>query len=160
MAAATLIEPPKDVPLKDPKDWQIIGKSAKRLDTRDKTTGKMVYGVDVKLPGMLNATIKACPVFGGKLRSFRRRQGRQMPGVKKVVPVGDDAVAVVADTWWHQDGFMDTLPIVWDNGENAKVSSGHRQLAEGRPRRRTSTFIGNQSGDVKAACSRGQDGGG
>src|SRR5450830_1748324 len=56
--AAALIEPPKDVPLKDPKDWKIIGKSVKRLDTVDKTTGKMVYGVDVKLPGMLNATIK------------------------------------------------------------------------------------------------------
>ena len=69
-AAAALIEPPKDVQLKDPKDWKIIGKSVKRLDTRDKTTGKMIYGIDVKLPGMLNATIKACPVFGGKLKSF------------------------------------------------------------------------------------------
>ena len=65
-AAAALIEPPKDVQLKDPKDWKIIGKSVKRLDTRDKTTGKMIYGIDVKLPGMLNATIKACPVFGAR----------------------------------------------------------------------------------------------
>ena len=68
--------PPTDVQLKDPKDWKIIGKSVKRLDTADKTTGKMIYGIDVKLPGMLNATIKACPVFGGKFEELRRRQGR------------------------------------------------------------------------------------
>ena len=64
------IEPPKEVPLKDPKDWKVIGKSVKRLDTVDKTVGKMMYGADVRLPGMLNAAIKACPVFGGKVKSF------------------------------------------------------------------------------------------
>jgi isoquinoline 1-oxidoreductase beta subunit len=68
-AAAALIEPPKEVPLKDPKDWKVIGKSVKRLDTVDKTVGKMMYGADVRLPGMLNAAIKACPVFGGKVKS-------------------------------------------------------------------------------------------
>src|SRR5450759_5183964 len=87
--AAALIEPPKDVPLKDPKDWKIIGKSVKRLDTVDKTTGKMVYGIDVKLPGMLNATIKACAVFGGKVKSFDAAKVAAMKGVKTVVPVGD-----------------------------------------------------------------------
>ncbi|MGA7186115.1 MAG: molybdopterin cofactor-binding domain-containing protein, partial [Pseudolabrys sp.] len=69
-AAAAQIEPPKEVPLKDPKDWKVIGKSVKRLDTVDKTVGKMMYGADVRLPGMLNAAIKACPVFGGKVKSF------------------------------------------------------------------------------------------
>jgi isoquinoline 1-oxidoreductase beta subunit len=82
-AAAAQIEPPKDVPLKDPKDWKLIGKSVKRLDTADKTVGKMMYGVDVKLPGMLNATIKACPVFGGKLKSFDAAKVESMKGVKK-----------------------------------------------------------------------------
>ena len=122
-AAAAKIEPPKDVKLKDPKDWKIIGKSVKRLDTRDKMTGKQVYGIDVKLPGMLNAAIKACPVFGGKLKSFDADKVASMPGVVKVVPVGDNAVAVVADTWWHAKTALDALPIVWDNGANAKVSS-------------------------------------
>jgi len=152
-AAAALIEPPKDVPLKEPKDWKIIGKSVKRLDTRDKTTGKMVYGVDIKLPGMLNATIKACPVFGGKLRSFDADKVAKMPGVKKVVPVGDDAVAVVADTWWHAKTALDTLPIVWDNGDNAKVSSQSiaNWLKEGLDAEQA--FIGNQSGDVKAGLA-------
>ena len=68
--AAAKLEPPKDVKLKDPKDWKIAGKPLKRLDTADKVTGKLVYGVDIKLPGMLNAAIKDCPVFGGKLKSF------------------------------------------------------------------------------------------
>ena len=152
-AAAALIEPPKDVPLKEPKDWKIIGKSVKRLDTRDKTTGKMIYGVDIKLPGMLNATIKACPVFGGKLRSFDADKVAKMPGVKKVVPVGDDAVAVVADTWWHAKTALDALPIVWDNGDNAKVSSQSiaNWLKEGLDAEQA--FIGNQSGDVKAGLA-------
>ena len=111
------------MPLKDPKDWKIIGKSVKRLDTVDKTVGKMMYGADVKLPGMLNAAIKACPVFGGKAKSFDAAKVELMKGVKKVVPVGDYAVAVVADTWWHAKTALDALPIVWDPGENAKVSS-------------------------------------
>ena len=95
----------------------------------------MIYGIDVKLPGMLNATIKACPVFGGKLKSFDAAkvagdEGRR----RRCVPVGDNAVAVVADTWWHAKTALDALPIVWDNGENAKVSSAiDRRVAEGRP---------------------------
>ena len=95
----------------------------KRLDTVDKTTGKMIYGIDVKLPGMLNAAIKDCPVFGGKLKSFDEAKIAGMKGVKKVVPVDDNAVAVVADTWWHAKTALDALPIVWDEGDNAKVSS-------------------------------------
>jgi isoquinoline 1-oxidoreductase subunit beta len=152
-AAAALVEPPKDVQLKDPKDWRIIGTSVKRLDTRDKTTGKMVYGIDVKLPGMLNATIKACPVFGGKLKSFDADKVASMRGVVNVLPVGDKAVAVVADTWWHAKTALDALPIVWDNGENAKVSSESiaQWLKEGLDAEQA--FIGNQSGDVKAGLA-------
>ena len=93
--AAAKIEPPKDVKLKDPKDWTIAGKPLKRLDTADKVTGKQMYSIDVKLPGMLCAAIKDCPVFGGKLKSFDAAKVKGMPGVKKVVQVGDDAVAVI-----------------------------------------------------------------
>jgi len=152
-AAATLIEPPKDIQLKDPKDWKIIGKSVNRLDTRDKTTGKMIYGIDVKLPGMLDATIKACPVFGGKLKSFDADKVSSMRGVVKVLPVADYAVAVVADTWWHAKAALDALPIIWDNGENAKVSSASiaKWLKEGLDAEQA--FIGNQSGDVKAGLA-------
>src|SRR5262245_1991393 len=92
--AAAKLEPPKEVPLKDPKDWKIAGKPMKRLDTADKVTGKMTYGSDLKLPGMLNAAVKACPVFGGKVKSFDAAKVASMKGVKKVVQVGDTAVAV------------------------------------------------------------------
>src|SRR5215469_12694180 len=92
-AAASKVEPPADIKLKDPKDWKIIGKGVKRLDTPDKVQGKTVYGIDVKLPGMLNAAIKAAPVFGAKLKSFDAAKIASMRGVKKVVQVEDNAVA-------------------------------------------------------------------
>ncbi|MGF6311064.1 isoquinoline 1-oxidoreductase beta subunit [Bradyrhizobium sp. i1.8.4] len=152
--AAAKLEPPADVKLKDPKDWTIAGKGLKRLDTVDKTTGKMTYGIDVKLPGMLNAAIKDCPVFGGKLKSFDEAKIAGMKGVKKVVQVGDSAVAVVADTWWHAKTALDALPIVWDEGDNAKVSSETiaKWLAEGLDNAQPA-YVGNQNGDAKAAIS-------
>jgi len=152
--AAAKLEPPTDVKLKDPKDWTIAGKGLKRLDTVDKTTGKMTYGIDVKLPGMLNAAIKDCPVFGGKVKSFDEAKIANMKGVKKVVPVGDSAVAVVADTWWHAKTALDALPIVWDEGDNAKVSSETiaKWLAEGLDNAQPA-YVGNQNGDAKAAIA-------
>src|SRR6516162_6833866 len=121
--AAAKIEPPKDVKLKDPKDWKIAGKGVKRLDSPDKVTGKQVYGADLKLPGMLTAAIKDCPVQRGKIKSFDAAKVTSMPGVKKVVQVGDSGVAVVADSWWQAKTALDALPVVWDEGQNAKVSS-------------------------------------
>src|SRR6266446_5249311 len=120
--AAAKLEPPKEVKLKDPKDWKIAGKPLKRLDTLDKLTGKPLYGIDVKLPGMLSAAVKECPVFGGKVKSLDAAKVAGMPGVKKVVQSGDAAVAVVADTWWQAKTALEALPIVWDEGPNAKVS--------------------------------------
>src|SRR5262249_21311269 len=119
--AAAKIEPPKEVALKDPKDWRIAGKPLKRLDTLPKVTGEQVYGIDLKLPGMLCAAIKDCPVFGGKLTSFDAAKVQGMPGVKHVVKVGDSAVAVVADSWWQAKTALDALPAIWDEGPNAKV---------------------------------------
>src|SRR6195256_5452871 len=81
--AAARLEPPTDVKLKDPKDWKLVGKGVKRLDTADKVTGKMTYGIDVKLPGMLNAAIKDCPVFGGKLKGFDEAKVMNLKGVNK-----------------------------------------------------------------------------
>ncbi|MBR0872016.1 xanthine dehydrogenase family protein molybdopterin-binding subunit [Bradyrhizobium tropiciagri] len=152
--AAAKIEPPADVKLKDPKDWTIAGKGLKRLDTVDKTTGKMIYGADIKLPGMLNAAIKDCPVFGGKVKSFDAAKIANMKGVKKVVQVGDSGVAVVADTWWHAKTALDALPIVWDEGDNAKVSSETiaKWLAEGLDNAQPA-YVGNQNGDAKAAIA-------
>src|SRR6267154_6446169 len=121
--AAAKIEPPNDIPLKDPKTWTIAGQPLKRLDTVDKVTGKMMYGADVKLPGMLLAAIKDCPVFGNKLVSFDDSKVKAMKGVKHVLKVGDSAVAVVADTWWQAKVALDALPVTWTEGPNNKVSS-------------------------------------
>lgn len=152
-AAAAKLEPPKDVPLKDPKDWTIAGKPLPRLDTADKTNGKKIYGMDFKLPGMLNAAIKDCPVFGGKVKSFDAAAIKAMPGVRHVLPVGDSAVTVVADTWWQAKTALDALPIVWDEGEHAKVSSESLAawLKEGLDA--PTAVVGNQNGDVKAAIA-------
>lgn len=152
--AAAKLTPPADVKLKDPKDWRLIGKGLLRLDTTDKTTGTMVYGIDVKLPGMLNAAIKDCPVFGGKVKSFDEAKVAGMKGVKKVVKVGDSAIAVVADTWWHAKTALEALPIVWDEGDNAKVSSETiaKWLAEGLDDAQPA-YVGNKNGDVKAAIA-------
>ena len=123
-AAAAKLEPPdaKTIKLKDPKDWKIIGKPMKRIDTADKLDGSKIYGIDVKLPGMLCAAIKDCPVFGGKLASYDESKIAGRPGVRKVVRVKDSAVAVVADTWWRAKAALDALPIVWDEGPNASQS--------------------------------------
>ena len=88
----------------------------KRLDTADKLDGSKRYAIDVRVPGMLNAAIKSCPVFGGKLVSFDDAAIAKRPGVKGAVRVNDSTVAVVADTWWHAKSALDALPIVWDEG--------------------------------------------
>ena len=151
--AAAKLPPPQDIPLKDPKDWKVAGKSVKRLDTAEKLTGKQVYGVDLQLPGLLNAAIKDCPIFGGKVKSFDAAGAMKMPGVKKVVQVGDTAVAVVADTWWRAKTALDTMAIEWDEGPHAKVSSASiaAMLKEGLEAREAA--VGNKVGDVEAALA-------
>jgi isoquinoline 1-oxidoreductase beta subunit len=151
--AAARLEPPKEVKLKDPKEWKVIGKPVKRLDTADKVTGKQVYGFDLKLPGMLNAAIKECPVFGGKVKSFDAARVANLRGVKKVLQVGDSAVAVVADHWWNAKTALDQLPVVWDEGPNAKVSSATiaEMLKAGLDAEQA--FVGNKEGDAKAALA-------
>jgi isoquinoline 1-oxidoreductase beta subunit len=151
--AAAKLDLPKDIPLKDPKQWKVIGKSVLRLDTADKVTGKQLYGSDVKLPGMLNAAIKASPVFGGKVKSVDSAKVMGMKGVRKVVQVRGVAVAVVADTWWQAKTALDALPIVWDEGPHAKVSSASiaKMLDEGLAS--DQVFVHNQNGDSKAALA-------
>src|SRR6185503_9541556 len=132
---------------------KVIGKPIKRLDTRDKVTGKQVYGFDLKLPGMLNAAIKECPVFGGKVKSFDAARVAGMKGVKKVLQVGETGVAVVADTWWQAKVALDALPIVWDEGPNAKVSSASIAEILKAGLDAEQAFVGNQAGDAKAAIA-------
>ena len=152
-AEAAKLEPPKDIELKDPKDWKIAGKPLKRLDTADKVNGKQVYGIDLRFPGMLTATIRDCPVPGGKVKSFDAAKVEGMRGVKKVVPVGDTAVAVVGDSFWNARTALAALPIVWDEGPNVKVTSATiaDMLKEGLDAEQA--FVGNKAGDAKAALA-------
>ena len=114
--------PPKDVALKDPKDFVLIGKPLKRLDTPDKVNGKAVYGIDAILPDMKFATLKACPVFGGKVGKVDDSAAKKIPGVQKIV-VLDDLVAVVGDHMWAAKKGLDALVVDWDEGPNARLSS-------------------------------------
>ena len=122
-AAASKLSVPTEVRLKDPKDWKLAGKRLARLDTVDKTTGAQVFGMDLKLPGMLCAAIRACPVFGGQLKSFDAAAVTRRRGVRHVVRVGDNAVAVVADTWWQARTAVEALPVEWNLGAHAQADS-------------------------------------
>jgi len=153
-AAAAKIEPPKEVKLKDPKDWKIAGKGLKRLDTRDKLTGAQIYGIDLKLPNMLTATIRDTPVNGGTLKSFDAAKVEKMPGVKKVVAIDNRAVAVIANSYWQARTALAALPVEWDPGPGGKVSSSDiaAMLAEGQTA--TQAFVGNTAGDAKGAIEK------
>jgi isoquinoline 1-oxidoreductase subunit beta len=153
-AAAKLTAPDaKTITLKDPRSWKIAGKPVKRLDTADKLNGSKVYAIDVKLPGMLCAAIKDCPVFGGKVAGYDETKILGRTGVRKVVKVKDTAVAVVADTWWRANAALDELAIVWEEGPNAAQSSATiaARLAEGLT---ASTTNGErQNGDAPHAIA-------
>ena len=152
VAAGKVTAPvPANVALKDPKDWKLAGKRLARLDTVDKTTGAQIYGMDLKLPGMLNAAVKDSPVFGGKVKSFNAAAIASRPGVKKVIQVNPTMVAVIADTWWHAKTALDALPIEWDNGDNAKASSAEFAKVLRTALDAPDGVMGNQNGDIKAA---------
>ena len=108
--------------LKDVKDFALIGKPLKRLDTPDKVNGQAVYGIDAMLPNMKFATLKACPVFGGKVAKVDDSAARKVPGVRKIV-VADDFVAVVGDHMEPPREGLEALAIDWDEGPNARVNS-------------------------------------
>ncbi|MGF1526741.1 MAG: molybdopterin cofactor-binding domain-containing protein [Candidatus Competibacterales bacterium] len=152
-AAAAKLLPPTEVTLKDPSQWKVAGQPLKRLDTAPKLVGAQVYAADLSLPGMLNAAIKQCPVFGGTLASFDASAIEDRPGVRAVVQVDDHAVAVVADTWWQAKTALDALPITWDEGPNAQVSSASIDafVAEGLDA--ADAFVGNENGDVEQALA-------
>ena len=123
--AAAKLTPPdsKSIQLKDPHTWKVAGQPMKRLDTADKLDGAKVFAIDVNLPGMLCAAVKACPVFGGKLVSYDAAKVNTRAGVRGVVKVNDATLAVVADTWWRAKSALDALPIVWDEGAGATQNS-------------------------------------
>ena len=151
-AARLPVPDAQTIVLKDPKTWTLIGKSVPRLDTLDKVTGAQVYGLDLRMKDMLTATITQCPVFGGKLKAFDDKQARGMPGVVRLVAVGDNAVAVVAKTFWQAKTAMEKVKIDWDKGPNAKIQQADilKSLEEGLSAQQA--FVGNTQGDIAAAA--------
>ena len=119
--AAGRMPVPENPPIKDPKDFKIVGKRTKRLDTPAKVNGKAEFGIDVKLPGMVYASLAQCPVIGGKVKSFDGAKAKAVAGVIDVVQISD-GVAVVASSWWQAKKARDLLTIQWDEGVGATLS--------------------------------------
>ncbi|NUU43495.1 xanthine dehydrogenase family protein molybdopterin-binding subunit [Tardiphaga robiniae] len=152
--AAGKLTPPKEVALKDPKDFSVIGKPLKRFDTPDKVNGKTIYGIDAMVPGMSFATLAQCPVFGGKLAKADDRAAKKIPGVRQIV-VLDDLVAVVGDHMWAAKSGLEALDITWDEGPNAKISSkdiwAHLRTAS-----ETDGVIAKSVGDIAKGLATGE----
>jgi isoquinoline 1-oxidoreductase beta subunit len=119
--AAAKLPVPQNVPLKDPKDFKIIGTAVKRLDSPEKVDGTATFGLDVRLPDMVYAAIANCPVFGGKLASVDDTNAKKIPGVRQVVKI-DNAVAVIGDHTWAAKRGLQALDIQWNEGADAKLS--------------------------------------
>lgn len=126
--AASKLPVPEKVALKDPKDFTIIGKATRRLDTPAKTNGTAEFGIDVRLPGMVYASLEQCPVIGGTVKSFDGAKAKAMPGVIDAVQI-PDGVAVVADSYWHARKARAALTIVWDEGPGATIT--HASMLDG-----------------------------
>ncbi|MFN0009386.1 MAG: molybdopterin cofactor-binding domain-containing protein [Planctomycetota bacterium] len=147
--AAAGIEAPADPQLKEPKNFELIGKPTHRLDTPDKVEGKATFSIDVQLPGMLTALVAHPPTFGGKARSVRSDAARAVSGVKSVVDVGS-GVAVIATGFWAAKKGRDLLEIDWDLGPNAEISTDlvreqYRSLA------RAPGLVARETGEPAAA---------
>jgi isoquinoline 1-oxidoreductase subunit beta len=126
-AAASKLPVPDKVVLKDPKDFKIVGKPTRRLDTPSKVNGTAEFGIDVKLPGMVYASLEQCPVIGGTVKSFDASKAKAMPGVLDVVQI-PDGIAIVADTWWHARKAREGLAVIWDEGPGAALT--HTSMTE------------------------------
>jgi len=152
LAAKAAEQPvPKEIKLKDAKQFKIIGKAVKRLDTPAKVNGSAVFGMDVRVPGMLTAVVARAPVAGGKVASFNADKAKAMPGVKHVVQIGS-GVAVVADGYWNARQGRDALEIKWDDGAGAALSSDGIRKTFGELAEKQGT-VGINQGDASAALA-------
>jgi isoquinoline 1-oxidoreductase subunit beta len=147
---AAKVEPSTDIKLKAPEDWRLAGTPQKRLDIRDKVIGAPIYAIDVRLPGMLYAAIVHCPVFKGTPKSIDERSIAGMKGVRRIVRM-DDAVAVIADSWWRAKRAADVLKVTWDDRGNGGLSTASiaERVREGLGTQ--SAQVGHKRGDVAAA---------
>jgi len=151
VTAASQLKPPADIPLKDPKQFTLIGKPTRRLDTPSKINGTAQFGLDVSLPGMLFALVARPPVFSGKLVSFDAAEALKIKGVRAVqqVPSG---VAVIADRFWPAKLGRDKLKISWDDGANARLSTS-QMLADFSKQSASAGIVAKKAGDPAAALA-------
>ena len=151
--AAARVPPPKDIRLKDPKDWKLAGTPRKRLETIDKVQGKPIYAIDVRVPNMLHAAVIQSPVFGGKLKSIDETRIGGNKGVRKVVKL-DDAVAVVADHWWEAKKAVEAIELTWDDGGNGEVTSRSIEEFLRGGLEAKDAGVGRKEGDVAAGLAQ------
>src|SRR5271156_4691563 len=151
---ARKITPPKNVPLKDPAKFVLIGTPHKRFDTPNKVNGKVVYGIDAMVPGMKFATLAACPVFGGKIAHVDDAAAKALPGVRQVI-VLDNMVAVVGDHMWAAKKGLEALKVSWAEGEHANVSSADI-WQDMRTASQKDGVVAKARGDVEKGLSNGQ----
>ncbi len=149
--AAAALPPPTQVQLKDPKAWKLAAKPTRQLDTRAKVDGTLTYAIDVRLPGMLHATISRCPVFGGKIAAIEPQAIEGRSGVRHVVQLDDATVCVIADTFWQAKTALAALPVTWDEGANAQVDSAAIDAAQRTGLVADDAAIAYESGDTVAA---------
>ena len=150
--AAQKLSPPDKVRLKPAREWKIIGRPTKRLDSPEKVSGQAMFGMDVRLPGMLTAVVARSPVFGGKVKSFRADRARAVPGVKKVVRV-PSGVAVLAEHFWAAKLGRDALAVQWDLGPGAQLDTS-RMRGEYRALSRKPGAKAAAAGDPEAGMRR------
>src|SRR4051812_31470880 len=150
-AAAKLPVPQQNVALKDPTQFKLVGKPQKRMDTPGKVSGKTTFGIDVKVPGMLYATLQRCPVFGGKVKSFDATKTKAVPGVKDVVQISN-GVAVLADNTWAAMEGRKVLVVQWDEGSLAATSSATIRKAFSDLAEKPGA-VARKEGDAAAALS-------
>ena len=148
---AAALQPPANVALKDPKDFKLIGKATKRLDSPEKSNGKGMFGLDVTVPGMLVALIARPPVFGGKAKSFDATRAKKVRGVRHVVAI-DRGVAVVADGFWAAKNGRDVLDVVWDDGPLGGLDST-KQREEYAELAKKPGAVAKKDGDAAAAMA-------
>jgi isoquinoline 1-oxidoreductase subunit beta len=151
--AGTLV-PPATVALKDPKDFTLIGKPLKRIDTPEKVNGRAIYGIDRMLPGMKFATLAASPVFGGKVGQVDDSRARAIPGVRQVV-ILDDLVAVVGDHMGAAQRGLAALVITWNEGANATVDS-HEVWEQLRAASARTGAVAKSVGDADKGLAEGE----
>ena len=149
--AAAALPVPSGVALKDPKQYKLIGKPVKRLDTHDKVCGRAKFGIDARPDGLVYAVVARCPVFGGKVASFDATKAKAVPGVKNVVQISN-GVAVIADNTWNAIQGRKALEIKWDEGPNAEQTSAKiSQLFADRAQQEG--LVAKTEGDAKQALS-------